>query len=92
MKNILLSFSPELEYKFSLLIVVCYLADCLSQADGYLSVVWNATTGALAVFVETQTSFSEDTVDVLPGPAGTKKYIMSNQDIRRHGPLPFVER
>ena len=51
-------FSPELEYKFPLLIVVGYLTHRLPEADGHLSVVWNAVASALAVFIETETSFS----------------------------------
>lgn len=50
--------SPELEYVFPLLIVGGYLTHGLSEADGYLSVVWNAVARALVVFIETKTSLS----------------------------------
>lgn len=43
---------------FPLLIVVCDLTHSLSKTDGYLSMVRNAVAGALAVFIETKTSFS----------------------------------
>lgn len=43
---------------FPLLVVVGYLTHSLSEAYGYLSVVWNAIACALAVFVETKTSLS----------------------------------
>lgn len=43
---------------FPLLIVIGYLTHSLSEADGYLSVVWNAVASALAVFIETKTSSS----------------------------------
>lgn len=43
---------------FPLLIVGGYLTHGLSEADGYLSVVWNAVACALVVFIETKTSFS----------------------------------
>lgn len=59
-------FSPELKDMFPLLIVMSYLTNSLSEADGYLSVVWNSVASALSVFIETKTSFSEDTVHVLP--------------------------
>lgn len=53
---------------FPLLIVMSYFTHSISQADGHLSVVWDAIAGTLTVFVETETSFSQDAVHVLPGP------------------------
>lgn len=49
--------SPEFEYMFPLLVVMCYLTHCLAKAYGYLSMVWNAIASALVIFVETKTSF-----------------------------------
>lgn len=43
---------------FPLLIIMGDLTHSLSEADGYLSVVRNAIASALAVFIETETSFS----------------------------------
>ena len=51
-------FSPELEYKFPLLISVGYLTHGVPEADGNLSVVRNAVASALSVFIETEASFS----------------------------------
>ena len=56
--EIFVRFSPELEYMFPLLIAVCYLTHGLAEADGYLSMIWNSVAGTLAIFIETQTSFS----------------------------------
>lgn len=73
--------SPELEYIFPLLVVISYLTHSLSEADGYLSVVWNAIASALAVFIETEASFPEDTVHVLPGPTGREMVLGIGRDL-----------
>lgn len=50
--------SPELEDVFPLLIVVSHLTRSLSQADGHLSVVWNAIACTFSIFIEAKASFS----------------------------------
>lgn len=51
-------FLPKLEDVFPLLIVVSHLTHSLSEADGHLSVVWNAVACAFSVFIKAKTSFS----------------------------------
>lgn len=51
-------FLPELEDVFPLLVVVSHLTHGLSEADGHLSVVWNAIACAFSIFIEAKASFS----------------------------------
>lgn len=52
---------------FLLLIVMSYFTSSLFQADGHLSVVCSTAASTLVVLIETEVSFSKDTVNIMPG-------------------------
>lgn len=66
-------FLPELKYVLLLLIVMGYFTNSFLQANGHLSVVCGTTASTLAVLIETNISFSKDTVNIMPGSVGENK-------------------
>lgn len=75
---------------FPLLIVGGYLARGFSEADGYLSMERNTITSALVVFIETKTSFSYNTVHVLPRPMGAN-YFDQKQRVVQNIPVDMQQ-